>query len=183
MAKMLILTGDAVEALEVFYPYYRFLEEGFEVDIASPAVKKLYTVNHDFVKGYETFVEKPSYQLDSHIAFEDVRPDEYAGLIIPGGRAPEYIRIHEHTAAIVNHFLDNNKPVGAICHAVQVLAAVAGDRLKGRALTAYTACEPDVKALGAEFRKETVYVDGNLVSGHAWDDLPQFMREFLKLTR
>ena len=79
MAKMLILTGDAVEALEVFYPYYRFLEEGFEVDIASPAVKKLYTVNHDFVEGYETFVEKPSYQLDSHIAFENVRPDEYAG--------------------------------------------------------------------------------------------------------
>lgn len=74
MAKILILTGDAVEALEVFYPYYRFLEAGMEADIASPSVKSLYTVNHDFIEGYETFVEKPSYELQSHIAFADVAP-------------------------------------------------------------------------------------------------------------
>ncbi|GAK11584.1 LOW QUALITY PROTEIN: ThiJ/PfpI family protein [Geomicrobium sp. JCM 19039] len=183
MAKILILTGDAVEALEVFYPYYRFLEAGMEADIASPSVKSLYTVNHDFIEGYETFVEKLSYELQSHIAFADVRPEEYDGLILPGGRAPEYIRMHERTPAIVNHFLDENKPVGAICHAVQVFAAVAGERLKGRELTAYAACKPEVEAVGATFRSEKVYVDGNLVSGHAWDDLPGFMREFMKLVQ
>ncbi|MBB6450402.1 protease I [Geomicrobium halophilum] len=178
--KVLILTGDAVEALEVFYPYYRLLEAGLEADIAAPSIKTLYTVNHDFVEGYETFIEKPSYQLKSHIPFEDVTPSDYIGLIIPGGRAPEYIRMDHNVPDIVNHFLDENKPVGAICHAAQLLSAVTQDRLKGRKMTAYTACKPDVEAIGAEFRSEKVYVDDNLVSGHAWDDLPGFMREFMR---
>jgi len=178
--KVLIITGDAVEALEVFYPYYRCLEEGFETTIASPSVKKLYTVSHDFVEGTETYVEKPAYGLDSHVAFADVDPSEYDGLIIPGGRAPEYIRLDESVPAIVRHFFEENKPVGAICHAAQVLSVVP-DLMKGKEYTAYIACKPDVVACGATYIDEHLHVHENLVSGHAWPDLPGFMREFISL--
>lgn len=178
--KVLLLTGDGVEALEIFYPYYRCLEEEIDVTIASPSVKKLYTVSHDFIDGLETYVEKPAYGLDSQIAFKDVNPADYDGLIIPGGRAPEYIRLDESLPAIVRHFFEENKPVGAICHAAQVLSVVP-DLMKGREYTAYIACKPDVQACGATYIEEPLHVEGNLVSGHAWPDLPGFMREFIKL--
>lgn len=177
--RVLIVTGDAVEALEVFYPYYRCLEEGFDVTIASPSVKKLYTVVHDFVDGKETYVEQPAYGLESHVAFQDVDPSQYDGLIIPGGRAPEYIRLNEHLPNIIRHFFEEKKPIGAICHAAQVLSVVP-DLIKGRELTAYIACKPDVIACGGTYIEESLHTDGNLVSAHAWPDLPGFMREFIK---
>jgi protease I len=177
--KVLIVTGDAVEALEVYYPYYRLLEENIEAVIASPTKKTLNTVVHDFV-GWETYTEKPGYLLESHVSFDEVNPAEFDGLIIPGGRAPEYIRLNPKLPAIIRHFFETNKPVGAICHAVQVLEVVR-DVLNGRKLTAYSACRPTVEGMGCQYVTETLHVDGNLVSGHAWPDLPGFMREFLKL--
>jgi protease I len=180
--KVLIVTGDAVEALEIFYPYYRCLEEGFDVTIASPSVKKLQTVSHDFIEGMETYVEKPAYGIDSQVAFANVNPSQYDGLIIPGGRAPEYIRLEESLPKIVRHFFEENKPVGAICHAAQVLTIVP-DLMKGREYTAYIACKPDVTACGATYIDETLHIHQNLVSGHAWPDLPGFMREFINLLK
>lgn len=177
--KVLITTGDAVEALEVYYPYYRLLEEKVEAVIAAPSVKTLHTVVHDF-ESWDTYTEKPGYQLQAQASFADVNPEEYDGLIIPGGRAPEYIRLDPALPSIVRHFFETNKPVGAICHAAQVLETVR-DLLQNRSMTAYIACRPSVEAMGACYVTDTVYVDGNLVSGHAWPDLPGFMREFLKL--
>lgn len=101
--KVLILTGDAVEALEVYYPYYRLLEEEIDVDIAAPEKTKLHTVVHDFTD-WQTYTEKPAYLLDSNLPFADVDPSQYDGLIIPGGRAPEYIRLNENVPRIVKHF-------------------------------------------------------------------------------
>ncbi|WP_421617846.1 DJ-1/PfpI family protein [Brevibacillus sp. TJ4] len=178
--KVLIVTGDAVEALEIFYPYYRCLEEGIEATIASPTVKKLQTVSHDFVDDMETFVEKPAYRLQSDISFADVDPTQYDGLIIPGGRAPEYIRMHEAMPGIIRHFFEANKPIGAICHAAQVFAVVP-DLVKGREITAFPNCRPDVVGCGATYIEQSLHTHGNLVSGHAWPDLPGFMREFFKL--
>ncbi|CAM3038149.1 DJ-1/PfpI family protein [Paenibacillus sediminis] len=180
--KILIVSGDAVEALEIYYPYYRCLEEGYDVVIASPTVKKLYTVSHDFVEGLETFVEKAAYGISSHTAFEDVKPEQYDGLIIPGGRAPEYIRMNGSLPSIVRHFFEANKPVAAVCHAAQVLSAIP-DLMKGRKYTAYPACRPDVIACGATYVNEGVHKDGNLVSGQAWPDLPGLMREFIQLLK
>ncbi|GIM44696.1 protease [Collibacillus ludicampi] len=177
--KVLILTGDAVEALEVYYPYYRLLEEGYRVVIASPTKKVLQTVVHDF-EDWETYTEKRGYQLESHASFDQIDPTEFDGLILPGGRAPEYIRLDPNIPRIVGHFFETGKPVGAICHAVQILSALQLP-LAGRKMTAYTACRPDVENMGAEYASETLCVDGNLVSGHAWPDLPGFMKEFLKL--
>lgn len=182
--KILILTGDGAEVLEVYYPYYRVLEEGYEAVIAAPSKKVLHTVVHDFVDGWETYTEKPAHQLQAHIAFENVDPAEYDGLIIPGGRAPEYIRTNEHLPRLILHFLESDKPVGAICHAAQVFAALKDKRFfEGRTMTAYTACKLDVEQLGARYAPDTLHVDGKLVTGHAWPDLPGFMREFLKFLR
>jgi protease I len=180
--KILILTGDAAEALEVYYPYYRILEQGYEAVIAAPTKKVLHTVVHDFVDGWETYTEKPGYLLPAHIAFADVEPSDYDGLIIPGGRAPEYIRSNENVPRILRHFLEAKKPIGAICHAAQVFSALKDTSyFEGRTLTAYSACRLDVEQLGAHYAQDTLHADGNLISGHAWPDLPGFMREFLKL--
>ncbi|MDR6226537.1 DJ-1/PfpI family protein [Desmospora profundinema] len=180
MAKVLIMTGDAVEALEVFYPYYRLIEEGHEVVIAAPTKKKLKTVVHDFEPEVETFTEKWAYGLDAHTSFDEVNPAEYDGLIIPGGRAPEHIRMHEKAPDLIRHFFEENKPVGAICHAALVFAVVP-DVVKGREMTAFTACRPEVESYGAIFVTDPLHVEGNLVSGHAWPDLPGFTKSFLQL--
>jgi protease I len=180
--KILIMTGDAAEVLEVYYPYFRLLEEGYEAIITSPTKKVLHTVVHDFIDGWETYTEKPGHLLPSHLAFADVDPSDYDGLIIPGGRAPEYIRSDENLPRILRHFLESDKPIGAICHAVQVFSALKDTRFfEGRTLTAYSACRLDVEQLGATYAAEKLHVDGKLVSGHAWPDLPGFMREFLNL--
>ncbi|MEI7024234.1 DJ-1/PfpI family protein [Paenibacillus sp. y28] len=182
--KILILTGDAAEVLELYYPYYRILEEGYEAVIASPAKKTLHTVVHDFVEDWETYTEKPAHRIASHLAFADVSPAEYDGLIIPGGRAPEYIRLDANVPRILQHFLEQDKPVGAICHAAQVFAALKDTAyFQGRTMTAYQACRLDVEKLGAAYAADTLHVDGRLVTGHAWPDLPGFMREFLKLLK
>lgn len=177
--KILIIAGDAVEALEIYYPYYRCLEEGYEVTIAAPSVKKIQTVVHDFIDGLDTYTEKPGYGLEATAAFADIQPSDYDGLIIPGGRAPEYIRLNEYIPAIVKHFFEENKPVAAVCHAAQIFAVIP-EVIKDRSLTAYIACKPEVRAAGATYVEEGLYTDGNLVSGYAWPDLPGLMREFLK---
>ncbi|MEB7770913.1 DJ-1/PfpI family protein [Kurthia gibsonii] len=178
--KVLIIAGDAVEALEVYYPYYRCLEQGYDVTIAAPSVKKMQTVIHDFIDGMDTYVEKTGYGLEANAAFEDVNPDEFDGLIIPGGRAPEYLRLNDHVAKIVRHFFETDKPVAAVCHAAQIFAVIP-DVIKGRELTAYIACKPEVQAAGATYVEEHLHTEGNLVSGHAWPDLPGLMKGFIQL--
>ncbi|BCJ87950.1 DJ-1/PfpI family protein [Effusibacillus dendaii] len=178
--RVLIVTGDAVEVLELMYPYYRCLEEGIDVTIASPNKKKLYTVVHDRTEGIETSTEKPGYAIDSHISFRDVNPADYDGLIIPGGRAPEYIRLDPNLPKIIAHFFEANKPIGAICHAAQVFTVVK-PYLEGRKVSAVIGIKPDVEACGATYVNDRVHVDGQLVSAFAWPDLPGFMREFFRV--
>jgi len=176
--KILLLAGDAVEALEIYYPYFRCLEEGYNVTIAAPSKKKVQTVVHDFI-GWDTYTESKGYLIEAHLCFEDVNPEGYDGLIIPGGRAPEYIRLNQNVPKIVAHFFEANKPVAAICHAALILTTVR-QYLEGREMTAYIACKPDVEAAGATYIEEPLHVQGNLISGHAWPDLPGFMKEFIK---
>jgi protease I len=181
MPKILILAGDAAESLEVMYPYQRLLEEGYEVHLAGPTRKKLQFVVHDFVDGYDTYTEKPGYTWDADVAFADVEPSDYAALVVPGGRAPEYIRNDPDFQQIVKHFFDDEKPVAQICHAP--LALGAAGVLDGRRTAAYPALEPDVRAAGAEFVDGDGVVDGVMVSARAWPDHPSWMREFMRLLR
>lgn len=179
--KILILTGDAGESLEVMYPYQRLREEGYDVKIAAPTKKKLHFVVHDFEPGFDTYTEKPGYSWDADLAFADVDPTEYAALVIPGGRAPEYIRNNKDCLRIVREFMKGEKPVAQICHAPLIL--LAAGVLKGKRTAAYPALQPDVVAGGAEFVDSEVVIDGTLISARAWPDHPAWMREFIALLK
>lgn len=182
--KVLIIGGDAVEALEIFYPYFRLREEGFEVHVAAPTKKTLKTVVHDFEQGWETYTEKPGYNFGwVSKALSEVRPEEYDGLVIPGGRMPEYVRVvaSEDVKRIVKHFFEANKPVAAICHGPLILAAAGV--IRGRKMTSYIAVKPEVENNGGTWVDAEVVVDGNLVTARAWPDNPAWMREFIKLLK
>jgi protease I len=179
--KVLILTGDAAESLEVMYPYQRLKEEGYEVHIAAPSKKKLRFVVHDFEPGFDTYTEKPGYTWNADVAFADVNPADYVALVVPGGRAPEYIRNNPHCLKIVQHFFEQQKPVAQLCHAPLLLAAAGV--LKGRRTAAYPALEPDVKAAGAQFVDSEAVIDGQMVSARAWPDHPAWMREFVRILK
>jgi protease I len=181
MPKVLMLTGDAGESLEVLYPYQRLREEGYEVHIAAPSKKKLQLVVHDFVEGFDTYTEKPGYTWEADVAFADVDPSDYVALVVPGGRAPEYIRNDADCRRIVEHFFGEAKPVAQLCHAPLLLAAAGV--LKGRRTAAYPALEHDVAAAGGEFVDAEAVVDGEMVSARAWPDHPGWMREFIRLLK
>ncbi|MEM4966317.1 MAG: DJ-1/PfpI family protein [Sulfolobales archaeon] len=183
-ARILIIGGDAVEALEIFYPYFRLKEEGWDVDVAAPTRKPLRTVVHDFEEGWETYTEKPGYRFPWVVkSLSEIKPEEYDGLVIPGGRMPEYVRVaaSQHLEKILKHFFESGKPVAVICHGPQILAAFG--LVKGRRMTSYIAVKPEVVNGGAVWVDEEVVVDGNLVSSRAWPDNPAWMREFIKLVR
>jgi deglycase len=179
--KVLMVTGDAAESLEVMYPYQRLREEGYEVHIAAPSKKKLRFVVHDFEPGFDTYTEKPGYSWDADVAFSEVRPEDYAALVIPGGRAPEYIRNDQDCQRIVRHFFEREKPVAHLCHAPLVL--IAAGVLKGRRTAAYPALEPDIRSAGAQFVDSEAVVDGMMVSARAWPDHPAWMGEFMRLLK
>ncbi|MEV6564079.1 DJ-1/PfpI family protein [Streptomyces kronopolitis] len=181
MPKILIIAGDATEDLEFFYPYQRLLEEGYEPRIAAPARKKLQFVVHDFVDNFDTYVEREGHSWPSDLALADVDPAEYAALVLPGGRAPEYLRNDPDYRRLVSHFFDADKPVAHICHAAITLAPLG--LLKGRRTAAYPACAPDVEMGGGTFVDDSAVVDGKVVSARAWNDHPDWMRAFMDVLR
>ncbi|MFF9321766.1 DJ-1/PfpI family protein [Streptomyces sp. NPDC014735] len=179
--KILIVTGDAAESLEVLYPYQRLREEGYDVHIAAPARKTLRFVVHDFEPGYDTYTEKPGYTWPADLAFSEVAPEDYVALVVPGGRAPEYLRNDPELRKILKAFFDSDRPVAQICHGPLMTAAVGA--LAGRRVTAYPALELDMQAAGATFEDHEAVVDGTLISSRAWPDHSAWMREFLKVLR
>ncbi len=183
MKRVLILTGDAVETHELFYPFWRLKEAGVTVTVVAPSKKEaLFTVVHDFEPGWETVTEKPGYRfLGVDAAFKDVNPEEYDGLLLPGGRAPEYMRICPELEPIVRHFFEADKPVAAMCHGVLLIAKFG--LANGRRMTAFKIIAPDLEQAGADYVDQEVVVDRSLVTSRTYFDLPAFMREFLKLLK
>lgn len=181
MVRILLMTGDAGESQEIYYAKYRLEEEGWGVDIAAPRKRAFLSVVHDFEPDFDTYVEKPGYRVEADLGLEDVDPSAYQGLVLPGGRAPEYLRNRPKAVEIARHFLEAGKPIGANCHGPLLLAAAGG--LKGRTITAYPELELDMRAAGAEFVNREVVVDGNLVSVRGWPDNGPWMREFVRLVR
>jgi protease I len=177
------LTGDAVETHELYYPFCRLKEAGIEVTVAAPTKKDaLFTVVHDFEPGWETVSEKPGYRfLMVDAAFKDIKPEEYHGLILPGGRAPEYMRMCPDLEPLIKHFFEADKPVAAMCHGVLLIAKFGLAR--GRKMTAFSIISPDLEQAGAEYCDQEVAIDGNLVTSRTYFDLPAFMRESLKLLK
>ena len=182
--KILMLTGDFVEDYEVMVPFQALQMVGHTVHAVCPDKAEGDTVKtavHDF-EGDQTYSEKPGHQFALNATFDDVDEATYDALVIPGGRAPEYIRLNDRVLDIVRHFFDEDKPVAAVCHGAQVLAAAGV--LEGRTCSAYPACAPDVRRAGghyADIDTDAAEVDGNLVTAPAWPAHPRWLAAFLEV--
>ena len=163
--KALILAEDGFEDLELFYPYYRLKEEGIDVIIASSK---------------EKIVGKRGYEVKADEKYENIDATQFQALIIPGGKSPERVRLNKHAIEITKHFFAQNKPVAVICHGAQVL--ISAGVVKGRNIACWYGIKDDVIAAGGNF-VDGVAVDGNLVSARYPDDLPEWMRNFIKLLK
>jgi len=182
--QILILTGDYVEDYEIMVPFQALQMVGCTVHAVCPdktAGDVIRTAVHDF-EGDQTYSEKPGHNFTLNATFAEIDPADYDALLVPGGRAPEYIRLNERVLEMVRHFSEAGKPIAAICHALQLLAAA--DVLKGKSCTAYPACSPEVTAAGGTFVEKPVdgvEVDGNLVTAPAWPAHPAWLSAFLKV--
>lgn len=180
--KILMLVGDFAEDYEVMVPFQALLAVGHTVHAACPdkrAGDTIATAIHDF-EGHQTYSEKPGHRFTLNASFAELRAEDYDALLIPGGRAPEYLRLNPAVIAAVRHFFDANKPVAAICHGAQLLAAA--KVLEGRRCSAYPACRAEVElAHGkyAEIAIDGAVTDGNLVTAPAWPAHPAWIAQFL----
>jgi protease I len=181
MLEILLLTGDAGEAQEIYYAKYRLEEEGWKVRIAAPERRAFLSVVHDFEPGFETYTEKPGYRVEADLGLAEVRAADFHGLVLPGGRAPEYLRNRPLAVAVVRHFLESGKPIAANCHGPLLL--LAAGPMSGRRMTCYPDLEPDVRAAGAEYLDAPVVVDGPLVTVRGWPDNGPWMRAFVRILR
>jgi protease I len=184
--KILMIVGDFVEDYEVMVPFQTLLTVGHEVHAVCPGKKSgdfVATAIHDF-EGHQTYSEKPGHRFRLNATFDDVKPDAYDALVIPGGRAPEYLRLNERVLEIVRHFAAKEKPIASLCHGVQVLAAAGV--VGGRRCQAYPAVKPELVQAGAIWDEpaaglDNACVDGNLVTAAAWPAHPAWLRAFFKV--
>src|SRR5215212_10840580 len=159
MAKVLLVIGDAAEVLDTYYPLFRLREEGYDVLVTGPA--------------------RPGYHLAADVAFKDVRADEYMGIVISGGRAPEYLRYDPDLIRVVRSFFSRDLPVASVCHGIEVVAAAGV--IRGRTVTTVAKCQFDAEGGGATYVDQEVVVSGNLVTARTWQDSAAWMREYLLL--
>lgn len=182
--KILLLAGDFVEDYEIMVPFQGLLMLGHTVHAVCPGKKKgekVRTAVHDF-EGDQTYTEKPGHNFTLNATFSEIQATDYDALVIPGGRAPEYLRLNKEVLAIVRHFAEANKPIAAICHGLQILTAA--NVVRGKRCTAYPAVGPEVEAAGGTYvavRVDEAVVDGRLVTAPAWPAHPRWLAEFVKL--
>lgn len=173
--KILIITGDAGESFEILYASHRLREAGWEPVIAAPAVKRMNLVIHDFEPGWDTYVERKGYLVESHISFDDVDPSAYHSLLFPGGRAPEYLRNDQRVINITKAFYDAGKYVFAICHGVQIL--VTAGLVDKRNIACYEHVKFEVESCGGVYvNGEEAVQDGRIITGKTWQSHPEFYR-------
>ncbi len=178
------LVGDYVEDYEVMVPFQALQMVGHTVHAVCPGKKagdKVRTAIHDF-EGDQTYSEKRGHDFALNATFADVRPETYDALVIPGGRAPEYLRLNEDVLRLVRHFAEKNKPLASVCHGAQLLTAAGV--VEGRSCSAYPAVGPEIKAAGGRWVDvgfEKAHVDRNLVSAAAWPAHPQWLARFLEV--
>ena len=182
--KILMLVGDFAEDYEVMVPFQALQAVGHTVHAVCPGKKAgevIRTSIHDF-EGDQTYSEKRGHNFVLNASFDEVRPEQYDALVLPGGRAPEYLRLDEAVLDVVRHFFTENKPVAAVCHGPQILTAA--DVVRGRHLSAYPAVAPEVKLGGGDYaniRIDQAVVDGNLVTAPAWPAHPEWIGKFLEV--
>ena len=175
MSKIVIITGDGGESYEALYAVHRFEEEGWEPVVAAPSQRRLNMVMHDFKPGWDTYIERRGYGLESDLKFEDVRVEEYDAVLVLGGRAPEYLRNNAKLIEIVREFDRQGKWIFAICHGVQVLATAG--LIRGKRVTCYEHVRSEAELAGATFVSQQTVRDGRMVTAQTWQSHPSFYRE------
>lgn len=183
--RILLITGDFGEDYEIMVPFQALQMVGHRVDAVCPgkqAGEFIATAIHDF-EGHQTYTEKPGHRFRLNASFDDVKPERYDALVLPGGRAPEYLRLDERVLEIVRHFAAAGKPIAAHCHGPQILAAAGV--VSGRRCQAYPAVKPELQQAGAIWDEpapgmDSACTDGNLVTAPAWPAHPAWLRAFLK---
>ncbi len=178
-SKVLIVVGDATETVDTLYPYYRLQEDGFEPVVTAPEKKRYQMVMHEVKPGWCITKEWEGYTIEATVAFKDVDPTEYLGILFSGGRAPEYIRYDPDLVRITRHFFEANKPVASVCHGVEI-PAYAGC-VKGRRMATVAKCRFDLEVCGGTFVDEPCVVDGNLVSGRTFHDNGRYVGPWIKM--
>ena len=182
--RILMITGDFTEDYETMVPFQALMAVGHHVDAVCPGKTSgdtVATAIHDF-EGDQTYSEKPGHRFALNADFANIHPTDYDALVVPGGRAPEYLRLNKEVLTLVQHFFETNKPVAAICHGAQLLAAA--NVLEGRQCSAYPACQPEVELAGGHFANVEVseaVTDGNLVTAPAWPAHPAWLAQFMAL--
>ena len=182
--KILVLVGDYVEDYEVMVPFQALLMVGHTVHAVCPGKKEgeqVRTAVHDF-EGDQTYSEKPGHNFTLNATFAEIKAEDYDALVIPGGRAPEYIRLNDAVLEIVRHFSQADKPIAAICHGAQVLAAAGV--IEGKGCSAYPAVGPDVTQAGGKYADipvDKAHIDGKLVTAPAWPAHPDWLSKFLEV--
>ncbi len=182
--RILMIVGDFVEDYEVMVPFQALVMVGHRVDTVCPGKGPGDTVRtaiHDF-EGDQTYSEKPGHNFALNADFDDVSAGDYDALVLPGGRAPEYLRLNDKVLAVVKHFVEEKKPIAAICHGLQILTAAGGVASCG--CSGYPAVAPEIRAAGGEYvnlEMDAAHTDGNLVTAPAWPAHPAWLRQFLGL--
>ena len=185
MPSILLPIGDATETLDTFYAYYRLPEDGFEVVVAGPEARLYHTVLHEVPPNpdvpWDITQERPGYHLQAKIAFRQLRAADYAGLFVPGGRAPEYIRYDKDLCRVTKEIADAGKPIACLCHGIEILSA--SGCLAGKRVTTIPKCAMDAEQGGATYVDQPYVVDGSLVTGHGYFENTEVLAEFLKLLK
>ncbi len=182
--KLLMIVGDFGEDYEIMVPFQALQMVGHTVHAVCPGKAEgdsVKTAIHDF-EGDQTYSEKPGHNFALNATFDEIDPEDYDALVLPGGRAPEYLRREEGVIEMINHFVKTDKPIAALCHGLQLLSAA--NAVEGKTLTAYPACGPEMEAAGANYKDVAVtdvVVDGNLVTSPAWPGHPKWLAAFLKV--
>jgi protease I len=173
--KVLIVTGDGGDSYEALYAYHRFLEARWEPIVAAPARRRLHMVLHDSEPGWETYVERQGYSIDSDVAITAVAAKDFAAVIVLGGRAPEYLRNDASVLSLMREFAEQDKYICAIGHGIQVL--IAAGLVKGRSVTCHAHVRIEVERSGGVYLNKPAVRDGKLVTGQSWRSHPEFYRE------
>lgn len=173
--KILIITGDGGESYETLYAVHRFQEEGDIAVIAAPSKRRLHLVMHDFEAGWDTYIERPGYCLNSDVTIEEVVVDDYDAILLLGGRAPEYLRNHAALLEVVREFDRQGKWILAICHGIQIL--VTAGLANNRTLTAYEHVRTEIEMGGGKYSTQQAVRDRNIITGQTWQSHPEFYRE------
>ena len=176
--KILIITDDAGESLEIYYAQQRFTEAGYQAVIASTRRKLLHGVIHDFEPDWNTYVERPGYRIASDLAFGQVKVTQYDAVMLIGGRAPEFLRHDPKVIRIVREFHRRGKWIFSICHGIQIL--IAAGLVKGRKLTCYRNVRLELEHVGATWVDRPSVVDGRMITSQTWESHPEFYRDIFK---